>query len=186
MVIAHGGKTDLLIIIKSLKEKHDTHLTLVIKQNGHVDLHSTREKPDNIHETLAEGHINFDRLKFEAQRFFKRSVKPVRKDDQRYRDFFVLIPKDLKLLWDFYSLFVKDDRLIYPSKDEEKTIQRQLERYFDIMYFDELISRELRFAFAFSSSNHLYLLFFDQNLRYLFPLSQSSKILLKAIEWQSV
>ena len=183
MVIAHGGKTDLLIIIKPLKEKQDKHLTLVIKQNGHVELHSTEEKPEKIHKTLANGHVNFDRLRAEAQRLYKRSIKSVRKDDKRYKDFLVLIPKDLKLLEDFYGLFVKNDRFVYPSRDEEQSIEKNLERYFDILYFDELISKESRFAFALSSSNHLYLLFFDQKKRYLFPISQASEILLKAIEW---
>jgi len=185
MVIAHGGKTDLLIIIKPFKEKQDKHFSLVIRQNGHVDLHSTEEKPEKIHKTLAKGHINFDRLKSEAQRLYKRSIKPVRKDDKRFKDFLVLIPKNLKLLEDFYALFVKNDRFVYPSRDEEPTIEKNLERYFDTLYFDELTGKKLRFAFAFSSSNHFYLLLMDQANRYLFPISQASEILLNAIEWEA-
>jgi len=184
MVIAHGGKTDLLIIIKPLKEKQNKHLTLVIRQNGHVDLHSTEEKPEKIHKTLAKGHVNFDRLKSEAQRLYKRSIKPVRKDDKRYKDFLVLVPKDLKLLEDFYALFVKNDRFVYPSRDEEQSIEKNLERYFNILYFDQLTGKKLRFAFAFSSSNHFYLLLVDQENRYLFPISQASEILLNAIAWE--
>jgi len=172
MLITHGGKTDLLIIIKPLKEKQDKHLTLVIRQNGYVELHSTEEKPEKIHKTLAKGHVNFDRLRSEAARLYKRLIKPVRKDDKRYKDFLVLIPKDLRLLEDFYALFVKKDRLVYPSRNEEQSIEKNLERYFDIAYFDELTSKKLRFAFAFSSSNHFYLLLVDQENRYLFPISQ--------------
>jgi hypothetical protein len=183
IVFALGGKTDSLMIIKPLEEKQNKHFTLVIRQNGDVDLHSTEEKPEKIHKTLAKGHINFDRLRSKVQMLYKQSIRPIRKDDQRYRDFLVLVPKDLKVLEDFYGLFVKGDQFVYPSRDKEQSIEKNLEKYFDISYFDEIIIKEPGFAFALSSSNRLYLLFFDQENRYLFPISQALEIVLKVIEW---
>lgn len=184
MVIARGGKKDLLIVMKPLGKKQRKHLTLVIKQSGDVSLHSTEERQEKIHKTLAKGRVDFDKLKSQALRLYKRSIKPVRKDDERYKDFLVLIPRNLKLLENFYSLFVKKDRFVYPSINEEQSIEKNLEEYFDILYFDELPSRKYRLAFALSSRNRLYLLLADKDKRFLFPIAQASEIFLNAINWE--
>lgn len=186
MVIASAGKKDLLIILKPLNRNQDQHLTFVLKQNGYAEFHLTKEKPKQFHFTLLNGQLNLNKLKFEAEKLYKRSIKPIRKDDKRYKDFLVFIPKDLNHLTDFYTQFIKKNKFVYTLKDNEEFIEAELSNYFTQSSFGELNNVEFDFAFAFSSRGNLYYLFVDQGNRYLFPISQALKILPNAIEWKGI
>jgi hypothetical protein len=67
---------------------------------------------------------------------------------------------------------------------EEQSIEKDLEKYFDILCFDEFTGKKSRFAFALSSSNHFYLLWVDQRNRFLFSINEASEIFFNIIEWE--
>jgi len=181
-----AGKKDLLLIFKPLKGKQDRHWTFVIKQSGYVELHLTKEKPEKEHTTLAEGQINFDRLKSSAEKLYKRSVRPIRKGDKRYSDFTILIPKNSKALKGFQGIFVEKDRFVYPTRNQEQRIEDELEKYFNITYFDELENKGPLFALAFNSTGkRVYYLFSDGKDYYFFPVNQAVKILPESIDWKT-
>lgn len=185
LIVVAAGKADSLIIFKSLKAKRDEHYTLVIKQNGYVELHLTKEKPHKKHDTLAQGQVNIEKLKSEAEKIYRRVIKPIQKSDQRYRDFLVLIPKCMELLIDFYQRsFIEEDRFIYPSKDKEEMLEKEMKKHFDMVYFDELKSIKIKFAFALSSRNHLYYLLMEKGSCYLFPMTKAANVFWNSIEWK--
>jgi len=186
VLVAAGGKKDLLLIWKPLKDYQNRHLTLVIKQSGYVELHLTEEGTKNIHTILATGQVNFDKLKSEAEKLMKRALRPIGKNDRRFKDFTVLIPTSIEALEDFQQIFVQKDRFIYPTKEQEQKVESELEKYFDITYFDEIENEGSLFALALSSNGkRMYYMFSDDGEKYyFFPISRAVKALPESIDWK--
>lgn len=77
MIIIAAGTKDLLLILK-LREERDTHLTLVMKNNGYVELHHTTEKPYKSHLTILKGQLDILEIKTKAEKKYNRTLKPNR------------------------------------------------------------------------------------------------------------
>jgi len=186
VLVAAGGKRDLLLIWKPLKDYQNRHLTFVIKQSGYVELHLTEEGTKSIHTILATGQVNFDKLKSEAEKLMKRALRPISKSDRRFRDFTVLIPKSIETFEDLQQIFVQKDRFVYPTKEQEQKVERELEKYFHVRYFDEIENKGSLFALALSSNGRrMYYMFSDDGEKYyFFPINRAVKILPESIDWK--
>jgi len=162
-LIVFGGRPgkNMKIIIKALENGVNEHITMMMKEDGSVDFHKTKEGKTKSYTPLLKGTIDYRKIVEGFMSILFGQLKtPIDLKDQLYREYIVLIPKSEEKLTEFYERFyTKSERMIIPDKKIKEEIAKSIEDYFIIDYLPEISKYPFGLAFAINPE--------EENLDYL-------------------
>ena len=180
-----GGKTDrdVKLIYKKYGVRASQHVTLMVTNDGRVDIHLTEEAEEKRYVSLFKGHIDIQHLKKQAEALYRKSLKPIDINDPFYSSFILLAPKSAEAYMEFYlKSYIRGDRIVLPAtKREERKIEDYLEEYFEIFPFDEACGRHPAFALCVNEEGDLGILLSDKKNCYFFSITEAMNIFLNSI-----
>jgi len=181
-----GGKADrdAKVIYKKYGVKASQHLTLMITNEGLVDIHLTEEAKEKKYTSLFKGHIDIAYLKKRAEELYRKSLKPIDIENPLFSPFYVLVPKSAETYMDFYlRSYIRGDRIVLPAtKREEREVEGYLEEYFDIFPFNEVTRHHILFGLCVNEKGDMGVLLSDRRNYYFFSITDAMKIFLNSIE----
>jgi len=181
-----GGKADrdAKIIYKKYDVKASQHLTLMITNEGLVDVHLTEEGKEKKYTPLFKGHIDISYLKEQAEALYQKSLEPIDVDDPFFSPFYVLVPKSAEAYIEFYvRSYVRDDRVVLPATQrEERKVENYVEEYFDILSFNELTTHQIPFGLCVNERGDTGVLFYGNGNYYFFNITDAINIFLNSIK----
>ncbi len=151
-LLAFGGRPgkDVKVIIKALKKGMNEHFTMLVKEDGSVDFHKTKEGKTKFYTPLLKGTIDYRKIVEDLVSILLRQLKtPIDTKDQTYQEHIVLIPKSEEKLTEFYERFyTKGEKMIIPDKKGKEKIAELIEDYFIIDYLPEMSKYAFSLAFV--------------------------------------
>lgn len=181
-----GGKADrdAKIIYKEYGVKASQHLTVMITNEGLVDVHLTEEGKAKKHTPLFKGHIDISHLKEQAEALYRKSLKPIDIGSKRFSSFYVLVPKSVEAYMEFYlRSYVRNDKIVLPAtKREKREIADYLKEYFDILTFAELPWHQTLFGLCVRATGEMGILISDKKNYYFFSITKAMNIFLNSVK----
>lgn len=151
-LLAFGGRPgkDMKIIIKALEKGMNEHFTMMVKKDGSVDFHKTKEGKTKFYAPLLKGTIDYRKITEDVVSILLRQMKtPIDIKDQTYQEHIVLIPRSGEKLTEFYERFyAKGKKIIVPDKKVSEKIVESIEDYFVIDYLPEISKYAFSLAFV--------------------------------------
>jgi hypothetical protein len=151
-VLTFGGRPgkDMKMIIKALEKGMNEHFTMMIREDGFVDFHKTREGKTKLYTPLLKGTVDYWKIVEDIVSILLKQLKtPIDPKDQTYQEHIVLIPKSEEKRTDFYERFyIKGGKMILPSKKVSEKIVESIEDYFIIDYLPEISKYSFSLAYA--------------------------------------
>lgn len=187
IVIPRPREKDVLMIIKSLKDKKDEHHTLKIRKDDiSFDMHRTKEKKPKSEKytTLAKGQLRFPLQKLaEAIRNLVPELKVDVKNPQ-YQNYTVLIPKSPEKMADFIKKCFKPekDRLTISFEKGGKEFQKTNE-YFNVVPFENVENYTFNRAIVTSPNGDIGFLIKGGKDHYLILLEKMQRLV---YEWFNI
>jgi hypothetical protein len=180
-----GGKADrdVKIIYKKYGIKASQHVTLKITKDGLVDIHITEEGRDKKYTSLFKGHIDLPYLKERALSLYQKSLEPIDVNNPLFLPFYVLVPKSAEAFVEFYlRSYIQGDKLVLPTtRKEESKIEGYLEKYFDILCFEEAINHRIWCGFCVKEEGDMGILLRGNRNYYFFSITSALQIFLESI-----
>ena len=181
-----GGKADrdAKVIYKKYGVRTSQHLTLMITNEGLVDIHLTEEAKEKKYTSLFKGHIDIAYLKERAEELYRKSLKPIDIDNPLFSPFYVFVPKSAEAYVDFYlRSYIRGDRIVLPAtKREEREVEDYLEEYFDIFPFNEVTRHHILFGLCVNAKGDMGILMSDRGNYYFFSITDAMKIFFNSIK----
>ena len=181
-----GGKAtkDVKFIYKKYGVKASQHVTLMITNDGRVDIHLTEEAKEKKYTSLFKGYVDITYLKKQAETLYRKSLKPIDIKNPLYSSFYVLVPKSVEAYVEFYHRsYVKGDRIVLPTtKREEEEIDDYLEGYFDIFRFDDVSGHRILFGLCVNEKGDMGILMSDKENHYFFSITEALNIFVNSIK----
>lgn len=141
-ILAFGGRPekDIKIIMKAFEKGVKEHFTMVMKEDGSIDFHETKEGKLKSYTPLMKGTLNYRKIVEEFMKIvLERLTNPIDIKNPAYQDYIVLIPKSAEALTKFYEKFyIKGEKMIFPHKKTSKEIAESIENYFVLKYLPEI------------------------------------------------
>jgi len=181
-----GGKADrdVKLIYKKCGVKASQHLTLMITNEGLVDIHLTDEAKEKKHTPLFKGHIDISYLKEQAEALYRKSLKPIDVNNPFFLPFCVLVPKSVEAYVEFYvRSYIRGDRIVLPAtKREEMEIADYMEEYFDIFSLDEVLRQRIPFGLCVNEKGDMGILMSDKESYYFFSITEAMNTFINSIK----
>lgn len=186
-VIAGKADKDVKLIYKKYDLKISEHITLKITHEGLVDVHLTEEGKEKKYTPLFKGHIDINYLKEQAEKLYRKSLKPIDVDNPIFLSFYVLVPKSPKAYMEFHARsYVRDDKIVLPATGrEEKQVADYMEEYFDIFAFDEVSRHQIPFGLCVDEEGNIGILMNDGENYFFFSITDAINIFLNSVKQNS-
>jgi len=141
---------DTKIIFKAHEKGANSHLTAMMKEDGSIDFHETKEGKMKSYTPLLRGTLDYQKFVEDFMSILLGQLKtPIDLKDQIYREYIVLIPKSKEKLTEFYERFyTKGEKMIIPDKKGKEKIAESIEDYFIIDYLPEMSKYAFSLAFV--------------------------------------
>jgi len=192
-LVAFGGKPgkDMKLILKVLEKGVNEHFTMMMKEDGSVDFHKTKEGKSKSYTPVAKGTLNYWKIAEDFMRVIFRHLKnPIDIEDPTYQDYIVLIPKSAEALTEFYKRFyIKDEKMIFPDKKTSKKIAESIEDYFIVRYLPEASEYPFGLAFVINpEGEYLNYLIHANNVYFLIGMKEKElkRIIEKSFKIESI